>query len=48
MYTHTGMVLVSPEYLQLCNFEDDVFHWWIVAEDFVRTEELSHTRPLMR
>jgi hypothetical protein len=35
MYTHTGMVLVSEEYLQLCSFEDDVFHWWIVAEDFV-------------
>jgi len=48
MYTHMGMVLVSPEYLQLCNFEDDVFHWWIVAEDFALTEELSHTHPLIK
>jgi hypothetical protein len=48
MYTYTGMVLVSPEYLQLCSFEDDVFHWWIVAEDFAVTEELSHTHPLIR
>lgn len=48
MYTHTGMILVPPEYLQLCNFEDDMFHWWVVAEDFARTEELSHTHPLIR
>jgi hypothetical protein len=41
------MVLVSPEYLQLYSFEDDVFYWWIVAEDFALTEELSHTHPLI-
>jgi len=48
MYTHTGLVLVSPEYLQLCSFEDDMFYWWIVAEDFAPAEELSHTHPLIR
>jgi hypothetical protein len=35
------MVLVSPEYIQLCNFEDHVFWWWIVAEDYARTEEIK-------
>lgn len=48
MYTHTGIILVSPEYLQLFYFEGDIFHWWIVAEDSALTEELSHTHPLIR